>query len=126
MVIARLSIVVGTTPLSFDQAFVFQSVKRREHCSRIELECSLGDLLQTLYDPKPMHRYQRERFENHQIKCSLRDIRFCQDAFVPMRNSYKSKACQLVKKKAQSRNVWTEIRMNPIEEGGSVGLPEKQ
>src|SRR5262245_38699395 len=89
-VLASSPIVFGLSPFAVNEATVVQPSQCRKHCSGIDLKSSVCDLLQALHDAVPMHRFERQCLENHEVQSSLRDVGF-RHCCSPMRVSYETR-----------------------------------
>jgi hypothetical protein len=74
LVVLRLASVLSGVPLGGDPAAILQAFERGVERARIHLEHVLGDLLNALSDPPPVHRSEGDRLEDEHVQGSLDDV----------------------------------------------------
>src|SRR5688572_32382955 len=67
-VVAGTPVVVSGSPIARDQAVLLEALERGIERALVHLEHTVGDLLDALADPPPVHGSERQRLEDQQVE----------------------------------------------------------
>ena len=73
-VVACAPIVFGGLPIALDPAAVLESLERRIERALIDVEASVGDLLDAKSDAPPVHGFEGEGFQDEEVDAAAEGV----------------------------------------------------